>query len=397
MRNNKLIRNINIIIMAAAVLSAVIAGFVFLISGGKDGPKTAETVPAAKLISFDVEKPDLVVRGYELGRVEIFAVISDIAGPDSPRQPLGEAGLAEADEAGQKWTMPIPGASLLASEVFATGFDRDGKEVGSLSLPFRGVKPVFTALWSPSAGGYVITAADHGQTFVHSVGDGFRVKLDGRKNPMREVACLPAGIATLTSIFPAHPPGYYADFKTDAAGTCDFRSGDIEFHVRAESEFAPRRYVNEEFGFAVYAPPFSYEDESPAEISAAGKPLLKIDLARNEFTGTNLREAAVTFGADGTGKVLCSTSSPARGEIWRKTVFIDGVEFGVFDADRMEENEKIQNRHYRAEAGGICYEIVALTRFKAIDAFAPGEVTPFERGKCADYLEAIVGSFMFTE
>ncbi|MDN5327324.1 MAG: hypothetical protein PWP41_2020 [Moorella sp. (in: firmicutes)] len=107
---------------------------------------SGEETPAAGITSFTIARPDLVVKGQNLARVEIWAVPTGTGITEKDYQLLGQAGKKSEDNGHQVWTFPIPQKTILATEIFARGFDARGHEVGRVSLPVTGVTDLNKAL-----------------------------------------------------------------------------------------------------------------------------------------------------------------------------------------------------------------------------------------------------------
>ncbi|QGP91306.1 hypothetical protein MGLY_06370 [Neomoorella glycerini] len=100
----------------------------------------------AGITSFTIAQPDLVVKGQNLARVEIWAIPTGTGITEKDYELLGYAGKKSEDNGQQVWTFPIPRKTILATEIFAKGYDDRGKEVGKVSLPFIGVTRLNEAL-----------------------------------------------------------------------------------------------------------------------------------------------------------------------------------------------------------------------------------------------------------
>ena len=109
----------------------------------------AQTAGRPKLVSIEVARPNIVVQGSFLTRVEIWAVP---AGTDiKPEQYvlLGKATRTTAASPKETWLFRIPSCNdtrILATEIFAKGFDGFGTEIGKKSLPAQGASAVHEAL-----------------------------------------------------------------------------------------------------------------------------------------------------------------------------------------------------------------------------------------------------------
>lgn len=103
-----------------------------------------------KVTAFLVARPNFVVDGANLGKVEIWAVPASVTEIfESDYKLLGNAVLQPGgDPSIQIWTLSIPAAPVAAIEIFAKGFDLKGGFVGQISLPYLGATQIFNAVWS---------------------------------------------------------------------------------------------------------------------------------------------------------------------------------------------------------------------------------------------------------
>jgi hypothetical protein len=120
-----------------------------VISGATpDQSQSPDTAAAATINTFSVQKPDFVVNGSELSKVEIWAVPTGSGVTESNYELLGSATLqSDSDPTAQVWTLPIPAAPVLATAIFAKGFDANGAAAANLSLPYNGATEIYDAVW----------------------------------------------------------------------------------------------------------------------------------------------------------------------------------------------------------------------------------------------------------
>ncbi|GAF25289.1 hypothetical protein MTCOM_20700 [Moorella thermoacetica] len=89
-----------------------------------------EESSAAGIASFTIAWPYLVVQVKNLARVEIWAVPTGTGITEKDYQLLGQA-VKKSEIAGQQlWTFPIPDKPILATEIFAKGFNRAWRSRG---------------------------------------------------------------------------------------------------------------------------------------------------------------------------------------------------------------------------------------------------------------------------
>jgi hypothetical protein len=104
--------------------------------------------------SAGVKRPNIVVRGANLSKVEVWAIPTGTGITPDEYSLLGTANRSNA--AGQKevWVFPIPSGPLSATGIFAKGFDAEGKLVGTKLLPYQGASQIYDALWGDRANGH---------------------------------------------------------------------------------------------------------------------------------------------------------------------------------------------------------------------------------------------------
>ncbi|MGI9950961.1 stalk domain-containing protein [Moorellaceae bacterium AZ2] len=100
----------------------------------------------ALLTEFSIEPPDFVVKGKDLSRVEIWAVPTGTGIMEKDLYQLGLARLQGEVEGQQIWAFPLPRETIMATHIFAQGYDADGQLVGRIYLPFTGVTEINQAL-----------------------------------------------------------------------------------------------------------------------------------------------------------------------------------------------------------------------------------------------------------
>jgi hypothetical protein len=120
---------------------------VFLLAALASNPTRAKLQNRAELGAIAVKRPNIVVRGAYLKKVEIWVVPTGTG--ISP-----EGGLVgnarRSNGAGRKeiWLFPISCESPLipSTEVFVKAFDVKGNQVGRKSLPYSGASDIAQAL-----------------------------------------------------------------------------------------------------------------------------------------------------------------------------------------------------------------------------------------------------------
>lgn len=110
-------------------------------------PTTAKRQKHAELRAVSVKRPNIVVRGSYLRKVEIWAVPTGTAISPEGRL-VGNA--KRSNGAGQKETCLFPIACqsplIPSTEIFAKAFDVKGSQVGRKSLPYSGTSENAQAL-----------------------------------------------------------------------------------------------------------------------------------------------------------------------------------------------------------------------------------------------------------
>jgi len=108
---------------------------------------------AGAIRSIEIGGFNIVVRGVNLAKVEIWAIPTGTEVDPQQYQLLGRAEHTGDTKRIQFWTFPIPPpptetSGLLAVQIFAKGYDKNGKVIGQKSLPAYGATSLYDALWS---------------------------------------------------------------------------------------------------------------------------------------------------------------------------------------------------------------------------------------------------------
>jgi hypothetical protein len=113
---------------------------------------TRDTATEARLDTFIVEKPNLVLIGSGLSRVEIWAVPTGTGITDTDHQKLGEATRTNiGTTTDERWIFQIPQNPILVTEIYTKGFNANGDAVGKLSLDTTGATSLYELLWDIEA------------------------------------------------------------------------------------------------------------------------------------------------------------------------------------------------------------------------------------------------------
>src|SRR5216684_5814072 len=109
-------------------------------------------IKRAQLRTIEVKRPNIVIRGAYLSRVEVWAVPTATGITPDEYAMVGNAKRSNAAGRKEIWSFPIACTSPLipATEVFVKGFDANSNEVGRKSLPYSGASEIADALCSAS-------------------------------------------------------------------------------------------------------------------------------------------------------------------------------------------------------------------------------------------------------
>src|SRR6266550_7244715 len=96
--------------------------------------------------SIGVKRPNLVIRGANLSKVEIWAIPT---GTGITADEYTLVGTAKRQNAGKHevWIFPISSVPLSVTHIFAKGFDTQGRIVGTKWLRQQGATAISDALW----------------------------------------------------------------------------------------------------------------------------------------------------------------------------------------------------------------------------------------------------------
>jgi len=398
----KNMRKLYAILIILVILGAAIWGISLWVGnsgGNNNGGNGGAGQKEGQLTSFDVQKPNLTALGRNLSKVEIWLIPAGTGITEEYYSLLGSASLASASGENQVWIFPIPENPMLATGIFARGFDLQGNKVGDEFLPYTGATDIYNALWGPESP-EAITIWDNSRTFSYSLTSRFTLKLDGGTYPQQNLKVLPAGIIGSVSNVPAANPSLYAArYEAVATGTCTIKNGDFSVNINVfDSGQGDKTYSNARYGFSVKYSPADILNENITYSFVTENSLVRIDLARNDFMDTNLAEASFIAGASSSSGILdkCLKMSPEE-QKQDADETINGISFKVFEGTGAAAGNLYETKSYRTIKKNTCYEAVILLHSGNIGNYSPGAVREFDRQAALDGLEAILGAYSFNQ
>jgi hypothetical protein len=376
----------------------VVVGLAVLLGGGylMWDQYFRDDTPA--FLDMFVERPYIVVTGKNFSRVEVWAIPTGTEIKEEAYQKLGDATKnTQADDGAQRWSVVIPSTPMLVTEVFAKGFDKNGNAAGTISLPQKGATEISQALWEMGEGS-TITWVDSGATFVFTPGARFSVTLDRTRYPdARTLECAPGGVISAGSNrSDVLPPLAARQFEAMAAGACTLRTGDFSATIRVVADVhAAETFRDRLNGFLISYSPMASKSSLRTSDLLTGTPILRLDVTRNAFAGTNLSEASVIIGASPSAGVVSRCLKADLGERAVGERMISGVSFAVFEKTGAAAGNRYDTESYRAVHNNICYEIQEFIHATALENYEPDAVKPFDREGAVQALEAIIATFRF--
>jgi hypothetical protein len=102
----------------------------------------------AQLRAVKIKRPNIVIRGAYLGRVEVWAEPSGTEITEDAYYRVGTAKRTNHGGGDEVWIFPItcPSTWIISTSVFVKAFDASGSYVATKSLPYFGVTDVANAL-----------------------------------------------------------------------------------------------------------------------------------------------------------------------------------------------------------------------------------------------------------
>lgn len=138
-------KNIIPTIFIVLIIGLVSYGIFYLIQ--KSTSDSGQSLNPA-ITSLTLEKPNFVVKGRGLAKVEVWAIPT---GTDITEASYVKIGIADAELplsiGEQRFNIPIPKEPILLTEIFARGFDEKGRLVGKVTLNIKGASDIYRELW----------------------------------------------------------------------------------------------------------------------------------------------------------------------------------------------------------------------------------------------------------
>lgn len=130
---------VHLIGVAAVIVVIGATGIYAYLTGKPSGPAdSSDAIPGdgsstqapAVIKSFAVQKPNFIIKGENLSRVEIWATLAGNA-----QSQLGTATLQAKGDTDQTWTFPIPKTPVNATAIYVYGYDQAGIRAARIDLP----------------------------------------------------------------------------------------------------------------------------------------------------------------------------------------------------------------------------------------------------------------------
>jgi hypothetical protein len=351
---------------------------------------------AGQILSFDISKPDFLLTGKNLSRVEIWTVPAGANVTEENYSLLGNASLVTTTRSIQNWTFPIPQIPMLENEIFARAFDAQNQKVGDRPLPYTGQAQLYNALWGPATPENEITIWDNTRTFSFALGSKFGVKLDKEQYPEDGVSVTPSGIIESVSGVPATGSSFYVlEYQALKTGVCTVKNKDFEVSINVFDPESPNKeYSNPQFGISFDYPPNDILNPNITYQFVTDNSLVRIDLPRNDFMDTNLGEAVFVVGASSTSKVTggCLEMFPTEMKEDNNEI-INGINYKVFEGVGVGAGNIYETKSYRTLYNNVCYEAVLLLHYGNILNYSTGTVRWFDGNKALSDLTEILQTF----
>lgn len=353
-------------------------------SGGEQG------IATSALYSIQVSGQEIAVKGRNLEKVEIWAVLAGTGVTADDYQRLGNAVLsASSASQDQTWLFRVPENPVPAIGIFARGYDKAGNQVKDLALDKKGAADIYNLLWGPAETANNISEWDNSRIFSYGIASRFGVKLDKDRYPEKNLKIEPGGIIREVSEPAAETPYYEKRYEAVRSGTTTISAGDFRVIIRVYDQTGRQIYENKQYGFSFSYPPQDLLNDNFSFPEVTDNPLARIDLPRNDFMRTNLFEASFIVGASKEKKVLAACLKPFEGEKEIQGKKMNGVDYKTFEAIGAAAGNRYETVSYRAIWNDTCYGSVLLLHSGNIYNFPAGTVNEFDRAKALSELEGI--------
>jgi len=131
------------LVSVLVIVGLVCWGIYYVIKQSTSGEVTLK--PA--ITSITLEKPNFVIKGKALSKVDVWAVPTGTGITEKDHRQIGVAALGTIDSKEQRWVIPVPREPMLLTEIYAKGFDEKGNLVGKVTLPITGASDIYRELW----------------------------------------------------------------------------------------------------------------------------------------------------------------------------------------------------------------------------------------------------------
>ena len=245
-----------------------------------------------------------------------------------------------------------------------------------------------------------ITWVDSGHTFIYGLTSRFTVELDSTSHMPSRLACTPSGVIGGISNAPSVASPLFAKrFEVVKEGTCKLADGDFSIEIRSTKDTSlTHTYADAKNAFSLAYPSDAYvSDVSGGALTITDTPLVRIDLARNDYIGTNLSEASVFVGLSKNQATVKSCTDAKAGEQSIGTQKIGGIGFTAYQMRDAGAGNRYDTVSMRSLHAGACYEISTLIHYGVLENYTPGAVRAFDENALQDKLTSIARSFQFTD
>jgi hypothetical protein len=348
-----------------------------------------------EVLSFEVVKPDFVIKGKLLSQVDIWYVPTGSGADSDNNFKIGSARLQNTDSQGnQLWVCPIPKQPFQASHIFARGSSGADSKVNEVFLDITGTTDIYNALWRENKAEVMITEWDNSRTFSFLLNDKFSLKLNENKYPQENLTIDPLdNIIDLGETKDVTMPYYGLDFLVKNKGTSTIRNGDFIININTYEDNGNRIFMGQDFNFNFHYPPQDLLVESNQLVFLTNSSLARVDLPRNDFTDTNLSEASFIIGASREKEIIGKCLNISEQEQKQEDdMTINGIVFKVFEGMDAAAGNRYETTSYRTVMNEACYEAVMMLHYGNIDNYEKGTVKEFDRTKAITDLSGILSS-----